>query len=116
MLTVFQATTSSCPGLESQSSVATIVVVAAAAAATDTATPSASITVHKTDPPSVAHGDDASAGCGAVVTFACSRALCRQCAGAGLAVQAAVEAYGRGADHDPTGRGAAELQQRVGQV
>lgn len=59
VLTVFQATKSSCPGLESQSSAATIAAAAATAAA---ATPSASITVHKTDPPSVAHGDDASAG------------------------------------------------------
>ena len=62
VLTVFQATKSSCPGLESQSSEAIIVAAAAAAAAAAaTATPSASITVHKTDPPSRAHGDDASA-------------------------------------------------------
>lgn len=45
VLTVFQATKSSCPGLESQSSEAIIAAAAAAAA-----TPSASITVHTTDP------------------------------------------------------------------
>lgn len=58
MLTVFQATKSSCPGLESQSSAVAIATASAAV----TATASASISVHKTDPPNAAYGDDVGAG------------------------------------------------------